>query len=347
MSSRTSLILSHASALAYWLNALEPAKQAASSSRKCQRVLDATRGAVHLRELDELLNSPRFAKLIRPVDLLTGSRNDRRKTSRATYHCIQATLPDNSLIRIACDQDEERFGFDVFACSPELCFVQMAKKLPMWELLELGFEICGNYRKPADQYSKEKEAAVIAPKTGMASRNISTPEKLQAFTASCLGMTGAKPARQASKWLIADSCSSEETRICMLAFLPRSLGGMGTARPLLNQRIAAPDVVARVLGTRTLTPDLYWTDARVALEYDGRIWNDARARDEYEIRKRNAYRIMGIDVVSISRSDLNDPEKVRGKFKLINRKCGKRLKEANDKQRARQNQLMNWIATRE
>ena len=299
-----------------------------------------------MRELASALDMFPLSVLDRPLDLLTSSRNDRHSTSLATYHCMQTALPDNSLVRVSCEPEDENVGFDIFLSSPELCFAQMACVLSTWELIELGFEMCGGYGSPSSRIGQAQTNAASSNAIERYPR-ISTPERIQEYIMSCSGMTGGKRARQAAKWLVAQSSSSEETHICMLAFLPRSLGGMGTPRPLLNQRIAAPDVVARVLGTRTLTPDLYWPDARVALEYDGRIWNNARAREEYEKRKHNAYRIMGIEVVSIGRADLDHSDTIREQFKRINRRCGKRLKEPNAKQRARQESLMGWIATRE
>lgn len=346
MTNKTPLVLSHASALAYWRSASASAASHVCSAQECRGVLDSARGAIHLRKLSEALERAPLSELERPIDLLTSSRNDRRVTSLASYHCIQTNLPDKSLVRISCRPEDQHIAFDVYACSPELCFVQMACTLPVWELIELGYELCGMRNDPAKQ-SLRAGRAISAQDANGCNQTVSTPEKLQAFTESCPGVTGGKRARQAAKCLVGYSRSLEEAHICMLAFLPRSLGGMGALRPVLGQHIAAPDAAARVLGTRTLTPDLYWPDAGVALEYDGRIWDDANARDEYENRKRNAYRIMGISVVCIGRSDLEHPDKIRRQFTFINQRCGKRLTEPNDRQRARQESLMNWIAGRE
>lgn len=346
MPSKTPLVLSHASALAYWRQFSRPTEEETCSAEECQQALDGTRGSIHVRELARALDMFPLSTLDRPLDLLTSSRNDRRSTSLATFRCMQTMLPDDSLARLSCKPEDGHMTFDVYASSPELCFIQMACTLSIWELIELGFEMCGNYGNTSKRTGKAQTS--ITPSYAMESSTvISTPEHIQEFVASCSGTTGSKRARQAAKWLVAQSGSSEETHICILAFLPRSLGGMGAPRPLLNQHIAAPDVVARVLGTRTLTPDLFWPSGRVALEYDGRIWNNARAREEYEKRKCNAYRIMGIEVVSIGRSDLDHPDTVREQFRRINRRCGKRLKEPNSKQRAKQDSFMRWIGARE
>ena len=336
MKNATALILSHGSALEYWRSGSSGMPTSWCSQKAAAQVLASTRGRLRAPVLHELLLAWHNAASKAPLDLLTSSRNDRRTTKLATIRCVQPHFPDFSFIKIPKEQFGNTTGFELYVSSPELCFVQMAGVLSTWDLIELGYELCGGY-------SRERTAS----KGYVEQIAASTPERLLNYAASAVGVTGAKQARAAAKWVIADSRSPGETHASMLAHLPRSLGGMGAKAPLLNQSIPAPEEAARILGSRTCTPDLYWQDAHVVVEYDTRAIGDRRVRAEYDQRKRNAYRMMGIDAISISRADLSDPDLIRGFFEHINRRCGKRLMAPNSKQVSRQNALLEWLAQKE
>lgn len=323
------IVISHRSALEFWR-----LPQAGGAPR----ILDAhdaacacasMHNAVHLRELRKILSSEPLCALSRPLDLMSTSRADRRRTALANIRCMQTKVPDGAL---ACIGTPET----ILVSTPEFCFVQMAHILPLWELVELGYELCGVY---PGQRPFEMNDPSLTP--------ISTPAKLARFAADAAGMTGAKAARIAARWIAPHSGSLEETHIAMLACMSRPFGGGGTKLPSLNQTIEAPEAVARMLGTKTCRPDLYWPDSHVAVEYDKRSWPDTTARADYERRKRNAYRMMGIDLVCIGKDDLSNPAAIRASFDHVNLRCGKRLRTPSDKQIQQQESLLSWLEKRE
>ena len=154
-----------------------------------------------------------------------------------------------------------------------------------------------------------------------------------------------KAARKAARQILQGSRSPKETKVCMLAHLPRLQGGMGCKAPLLGQEIEAPDPAARILGTRTFKPDLYWPEYRMAVEYSNRAWPSAQERLNYDKLVRNAYRMLGIAALSLGKDDLSDNARLRKRFELVNRKCKRRLQTPNDRHLARQRELLDWMSS--
>ncbi len=333
MTETTPIILSHASALTYWKEHGADSHIRFCSNQETVDALKKARGSVHAKKLSEL-----FAKdaipLRAPLDLLTDSRNDRRTTRLAHFHCMQGVYPPDALAMVNTPALSS-LGIVLYVSSPEFTFLQMTQKLDIWELIELGFELCGRYVSDSTSIRGYTERKPVC-----------TPGRLVDFANQAEGMTGAKQARIAARHIVPDSRSPEETHSCMLACLPRSLGGMGAKPALLNQNIEMPDAAARILGTRTCTPDLFWPDAHIVVEYDSRDFENEDIRAEYERRKSNAYHMLGIDVVSIAHNDLADAKLIRTYFSHINKRCGRRLKEPNQKQRENQEALLAWLRNR-
>ncbi len=339
------LILSHMSALEFWRTHSLPTFPHVLSAGETAQALNAVVGNVHVRWLQAALQDDRLEKLSRPVNLLANSRQERRTTKLAIIHCMQSQLPAGSLVELGtlhalesqpqeepAEEETSRFSGSVLVATPEFCLVQMASMLPTWELIELAFELCGSYA-----------LSPSSPRGYIPRTPLSTPEKLQAFTENAAGIKRAKLARTAAKWVVAGARSPEEARICMLAYLPRSLGGMGTAKPHLGARIPAPDAATRIIGSRVYTPDLYWPDAHIVLEYAGRSLPSPEAQSSYNRQLSNAYGMASIEVVPFSRDDLADYPGIIKRFELINRRCGTRLKPANAKQQSRQQALLAWM----
>ena len=331
----TTLILSHRSALAYWRQAEAPATSELLDTQTAIEKLGEAEGAARLGEIRRMLCDTERLWLKTPMDLLSRSRNDRRVTSLTHIHCMQTVPPAGAFAYLANNETPKADKPELLASTPEFCFVQLASTLEIWDLIELGYELCGNYSAAQEPGGKH-----------VSGKPVSTPQKLLDFALSASGMTGAKRARSAARWIVENASSPDEARICMLAHLPRSLGGMGSKAPMLGQHIPAPEAVTRILGSRMCSPDLYWPDAGVAVEYDARAWPSSMTRNEYESRKRNAYRMMGIMLVCVSGDDLSRPQTTRARFDLVNRKCGRRLQAPNARQRQRQESLIAWLGQR-
>lgn len=333
MTKHACIILAHESSLAYWRSPTARRGQSLDAA-EASVFIDRACGCAHVRTLDSALSSGALADMRKPLDLLTGNRNERRSTKRVRFHCVQTALPDGALILVDETTLSNGTRLHIALSSPEFCFLQMARSLAWFDLTALGFELCGDYALAPD-----------APRGFLPRNPISTPDDLATFAASAHNFTGAKAARKAARQILQGSRSPKETKVCMLAHLPRLQGGMGCKAPLLGQEIEAPDPAARILGTRTFKPDLYWPEYRMAVEYSNRAWPSAQERLNYDKLVRNAYRMLGITAISLGKDDLSDAARLRKRFELVNRKCKRRLQTPNDRHLARQRELLDWMSS--
>lgn len=333
MTKHAYIILAHDSSLSYWRS--PTAKRGRSlDAVEAHDFIDQAYGSAHVQTLDSALSSGMLADMRKPLDLLTANRNERRSTKRARFHCVQTALPDGALILVDETTLPNGTNLHIALASPEFCFLQMARSLAWFDLVALGFELCGDYALAPD-----------APRGFLPRSPISTPDDLLAFATNAHNFTGSKTARRAARQILQGSRSPRETKVCMLAHLPRLQGGMGCKAPLLGQEIEAPDPAARILGARTFKPNLYWPEYRMAVEYSNRAWPSAQERLNYDKLVRNAYRMLGISAISLGKDDLSDDARLRKRFELVNRKCKRRLQTPNDRHLARQRELLDWMSS--
>ena len=323
MTKHAYIILAHDSSLSYWRSPTAKRGQSLDAA-EASVFIDRACGCAHVQTLD----------ISKPLELLTANRNERRSTKRARFHCVQTALPAGALVLVDETTLPDGTKLHIALSSPEFCFLQMARSLAWFDLIALGFELCGDYA-----------LAPGAPRGFLPRNPISTPDDLATFAASAHNFTGAKAARRAARQILQGSRSPKETKVCMLAHLPRLQGGMGCKAPLLGQEIEAPDPAARILGTRTFKPDLYWPEYRMAVEYSNRAWPSAQERLNYDKLVRNAYRMLGITAISLGKDDLSDDARLRKRFELVNRKCKRRLQTPNDRHLARQRELLDWMSS--
>ena len=333
MTKHAYIILAHDSSLSYWRS--PTAKRGRSlDADEARDFIDHACGCAHVRTLDSAISSDALADMRKPLDLLTANRNERRSTKRVRFHCVQTALPAGALVLVDETTLPDGTKLHIALSSPEFCFLQMARSLAWFDLIALGFELCGDYALALD-----------APRGFLPHNPISTPDDLLAFTTNAYNFTGSKTARRAARQILQESRSPRETKVCMLAHLPRLQGGMGCKAPLLGQEIEAPDPAARILGARIFKPDLYWPEYRMAVEYSNRAWPSAQERLNYDKLVRNAYRMLGITAISLGKDDLSDDARLRKRFELVNRKCKRRLQTPNDRHLARQRELLEWMSS--
>lgn len=209
------------------------------------------------------------------VHLLVTSRDRQRRLRGAHVHLLSVPVPAGSFVR--------SLG-QVYVVCPELLFVMRAAKLGLVALLELGHELCGTYRLSED---------------GTATYNVkplTSASALKSFARRCKGLTGVKRALRAVQWIADGSRSPAETALSIAFRLPYRHGGYSLGSPLLNHEITLSGPAALILGRDTISPDLYWPEARHPCEYDSRQFHSSREQADYDERRRNAYSAMGMSV---------------------------------------------------
>ena len=207
-----------------------------------------------------------------PLFLLAAKANDRRRVNNVRIRVLGSTLPAWSLMRV---------GKTVFVPTPELTFLLLAKHLSQRELIAVGMELCGHYRL--------QRASTLAPlrsrRTLYNQRTLTSPNAIKRLLDRVKGIPGVRAARRALKYVEPNSASPMETALYMLLCLPRSLGGYGLPRPVLNARRPVTREAKSFTFWDNLVPDLYWPNAHLDLEYDSEslgqyknLWASALAR---------------------------------------------------------------------
>lgn len=220
------------------------------------------------------------------VHLLVTSADKRRRLKGVNFTVISNPVPQGSF---------ERAMGQVYVVSPEMLFVQLAGELPLVELLEIGYELCGTYRMIDGQPSYN-----LAPLT--------SASKLKSYAQRAKGLRGRAAALQALSWIIDGSASPAETALAIAFKLPLRLGGCALGDFELNQELELNEGAARILGRSSMHPDFYWPRGKHPAEYDSSLYHASREQAEYDERRRNAYGAMGMNVTIFTPRHLVDLE---------------------------------------
>ena len=135
------------------------------------------------------------------VHVLVTEQRRRRSISSVTCHLAEKT-PPNGFIHIEGD---------IFCSSPELCFLQMARVLPLLQLIKLGFELCGCYALAPDGRAIEQPA-------------LTSKDRIGIFLGSAKGARGVAQARQALTHIVEGVGLPEGNRVGHAA-LPTAVPG--------------------------------------------------------------------------------------------------------------------------
>lgn len=205
-------------------------------------------------------------------------------------HVRPNALPSGSFVRI----DD-----GLLLCSPELCFLHMATRLPFPHLVKLGFELCALYTLQPD--GTAGYGRPLPPTTARA---------LEAYLRTCAGIRGIATARQALRYVGNASGSPMETALAIVLCLPLRLGGYGLPLPYLNFRIDAPRRERAADGKSYYLCDLYWPQAKIAVEYDSDLEHTGPERIAEDAQRRNEVTGLGVTTVTATREQVMNPEKL-------------------------------------
>ena len=241
-----------------------------------------------------------------PLDFLTSSRSSRRH--KGLFDCLlcSSTLPRGSFVRIS-----DR----LLVSSPELCFLQMARSLSIGKLVCLGLELCGVY---ASHDSISNDMASCVP--------IASPSLLRSFIERAGSLRGTQPALRSLPFVQSRSASPMESAVLALLCLPYRLGGYGIPLPTLNHPISTRSGNVGFLNSQDYyVCDLYWPDARLAVEYDSDLAHTGSHRIARDSRRRNEIQSMGITVVTITKAQAYSLSEFDMVAHQIARHLGKRI----------------------
>lgn len=287
------IVLSHISALEYWLSVR-------IGSRSLVRVSWAKKLiAVTPSEKPEDGLGPWW--LTRPLHVLVARKSLRK--SEYVCHIWQGALPKGSVL-------DTQNGFCV--CSPEMCFLQMASVLTLAELIQLGFELCGTYDLSTE------DVRACPPLTSVS--------KIASFIEKVPNVNGRKKAVRALSFVAEKSASPMETTLAMLQCLPYRLGGHGIEMPLLNHRIDVIGHAKNYTSRGYFVADMYWPAHKLVAEYDSDRYHKDERRRTSDSERRNALEAMGFTVVTVTLDLVNDRAAMARVANALAKHTGRRLR---------------------
>ncbi len=311
------LILSHISALEFWRTVTSASFPYADSAAK-----GASAGKPTAAQVDEIRRWG-SAFLSDPVHLLVDTADSRCRGIHSSCHLHPPHLPPASFVQVA---DE------ILVCRPELCFVQMATKMPFPQLLELGFEFCGTYSSSS---GGQKEIFQRSPLVSV--------EALSLFIDAVEGLRGSFDAKRALRYIAKGSASPRETILVLLLSLPLRLGGCGLPQPELNYPVSLTESAQRATGKRSLRCDLYWPKARLAVEYDSDLHHTGGDRIADDATRRTVLANMGIEVVTVTRRQVALRSEFAAVVQLLSKRLGKRNRKTSLSWTIRERELRSQL----
>lgn len=334
------LIMNNASALEFWCRFGEGLDEVTSLSH-ARTLSSCVNSAKGLKELEGYLATEAsvyaegtacgalpdpsirglLGALSTPLHVLTETADHRNPTSRLVCHTRSLPLPRGSL---------RRLSDLILIASPELCFLEMARVLPLPKLAELGCILCGGY--------------AIGQGTGIVTRKpLSSIQKIAAFLDRAAGEPGCKSARHALRHVCEDSASPRESKVALALSLPRRMGGYGLDKPLMNHRIDLSEEEQRLCGRAYLVIDLYWPQARVGLEYDGRAYHSDALAVSHDRRKDSVLACKGITIIRVDGNQAGSLEQLYALAKKVARLTGKRLRAPKQEHLVRRAELYGTL----
>lgn len=234
----------------------------------------------------------REAQIARAVSILPKERqNERLHLLGKSHHAVKdsrAVALHTTSLELA-PTDFHRAAPNVFVCSPEFALIQSAPSLSDAEFLRVAFALCGTYR------SVDSDAFPLT-----------TPMKINQAITHMARLRGAKCTRRLAPHIMENAASPRETALVLHLCLPYRLGGYGFPHPELNAVVKLDERTKRLAGKQYLSPDLFWRQAKIAVEYDSDEWHTASTRIARDAQRRSIFTHLGITEICVTRRQFND-----------------------------------------
>lgn len=249
-----------------------------------------------------------------PLHVLVRRRDQRARSNSVIPRVWGTPLPREAFLCVRKD---------LYVSSPEFLFLQMARALELPELVALGMELCGTYRRDVPMHRLGEEGHEFA--TVYQIPSITTPAKLRDFIGRMNGAQGVDRALRALGYVLPGSASPMETATYLLLCLPRRLGGYALPKPTLNPSLKLNRGGQRYTVRMSARPDLYWKSAKLDVEYLGDDFHtdDNRSLDSM---RRKALEHMHIEVIELTKEEVVDAEIFHAIAMRITKRLGKRMR---------------------
>ena len=221
------------------------------------------------------------------IEALVGGDNLRPHTDELSLHVISADLPPGSVMEVTPG---------VYSVCPALAAIQYAQSHDLYQTIALLMELRGSYSLPEDH---EPVAATVAPiRADEDEPSLSyyegdpvlTGYDMEALLKNVHGINGMGIALRANAIALDGARSPMEAIMAAVFHAPRSAGGFGLSKMLLNHTIEFTEEATRVSGMRKAVCDAYVFPALSTLEYNGSL-HDATVRRQHDEKRDMADRV--------------------------------------------------------
>jgi len=154
---------------------------------------------------------------------------------------------------------------------------------------------------------------------------LTSVKALKFFLSRMEGVNGRKKAERALRYISDWSASPMETIVFMLLTLPYKHGGYGLPKPEFNKRIDIRKIAKQRPDKTFYKCDLFWPKENLAIEYDSDLHHTGPERIEGDSIKRLDLKALGIEVVTVTRGQVQNTEEFESVAKSIAKSLGKRL----------------------
>lgn len=224
-----------------------------------------------------------FSDFPLPANVLLGDVSKRYKDSNSAISTSCHPLTIGSIIYV-------RDGF--YVVSPEMLFLEYARKLSLLELIAFGYELCGTYS--TNPFNR---------KTLFDLPLVTSRSKIEQYLKRVLRGHGLSKALNAIRYVQDGSASPMETALHMHFCLPGQLGGFGLPVASLNYEIALSSGAQRLYRRKSCRCDLYFPSIRHCVEYNG-SFHDLQKEDDFN--RAAALEIMRIKTTIVTYSQYNN-----------------------------------------
>lgn len=315
------LLISHKSALEYWR--LHGLAQVDTEHRQRRKTVPSdTPTDLELQRMDA-------RGLSFPFEITVGSLSSLRRLKKVRRtHVSSEPLPEGSIFDV---------GGGLFVASPELCFFQLASRLPLAKLLRLGLEICGTYSLPANEAAYAEHE--IKEKGFKNRPALSSVERLSSFLARSRGQLDQRQLTSVLHYIANGSASPMESKLLILLALPYRHGGFGLPLPELDALVEPGRAVKKLSdkkesnrsssGIKDYRCDFYWRELKLAVEYDSDSYHLLSKQKADDSKKKNYLLSRGIQVITVSKLQMQSVMETERVAHQIAARHGRRLKYKN------------------
>ncbi len=242
-----------------------------------------------------------------PLSLFSNPTNRAHTGKYYTTRGQKTPLPPNSFFKIP--------NLNIYVASPELTFLQAARRLDLINLILLGFDLCSQYY--IDQSAKfyQNNRPVIT-----------TSEQIIHYAKASNNMHGSAKAIRAAKYILNLSNSPIETRLAIMFNLPIRLGGYGILGLEMNGAIKLSKQGRALTGILEIRGDLVWRTKKLAIEYNSKTVHNNAATYYNDSNRAMAMKDSGWQYIGVTPDNIKNFSSMENLAIIIRRQLGLRSK---------------------